>query len=251
MDANQLWPGGIRLLLSRPSGTFPMIKPRSLPAHSRVDQVTSAIRQSILNGELKPGSPFKTNELAAALGVSIIPVREGLQRLSVQGLVELRPAKTAVVTALNGEDLVEIYQLRSLIEGDAAERACLDLTVADISTMETTLKAMEGSLPTDEDFWERHALFHKTLLRPRLTPRLESTLEPLWQGAQRYVRLIYDEVGFSDHGAPEEIHRPILEAGKKGDPAGLREALEEHYEGNLKWMLGGLAQTPLSAAVES
>lgn len=220
-----------------------MIKPQELQPSSRVDQVTSAIRQAILNGELKPGSPFATTELAAALGVSIIPVREALQRLSLQGLVELRPAKAAMVTALSKDDLSEIYHLRALIEGDLAERGCGELTVADVAVLESAIERMRGQEPGDEEFWDTHALFHRTLVKPQMTGRLKGILEPLWQGAQRYVRLIYDEVGFQNHLAPEETHSQLLETARRAEPVALREALVEHYETNLSWMLSGLART--------
>jgi DNA-binding GntR family transcriptional regulator len=55
--------------------------------------------------------------------VSLSPVREALQRLSGQGLILLRPARTAVVAPLDAADLEEIYRLRGLIEVDALTRA--------------------------------------------------------------------------------------------------------------------------------
>jgi DNA-binding GntR family transcriptional regulator len=211
-----------------------------LPAISRVDQAMSAIRQAILTGDLPPGAPLNASVLAKDLGISIIPLREALQQLAAVGLIELRPSRAARVAELSADDLKDLYHLREILEGDAAERACPLLTPEDLSLLSTNLKAMKESLPTSEEFWRVHHEFHQTLLRPVMTVRLRAALKPIEQGLERYVRLVYDEIGFERHGGPYKVHRPLLQAARAGEPKALRAALVAHYETNSKWMLEGL-----------
>jgi len=215
---------------------------RLLEPVSRVDQVTSAIRRAILTGQLEPGMPFKVTELAATFGVSIIPVREALQRLAVVGLVELRPLRMAVVSPLSADDLRDIYALRCLLEGTAIKASCMELTDEDLASLSDCLVAMAGhDDPRSDGFWVTHQSFHRLLLRPAYTPRLMHALGPLWEGTERYVRLVYDEIGFDQHGLPADVHRPILDAVVARNPTGAEKALVAHFKANLKWMLGGLS----------
>lgn len=213
-----------------------------LESVSRVDQVMSVIRQAILTGDLKPGQPFKASELAAELGVSIIPIREALQRLATVGLIDLRQGRSARVSPLSADDLIDLYRLRGVLEGDAAQRSASHLTACDREAMAEHVERLAGLNPTSDEFWLVHQGFHQLLIAPAMTRRLTAALEPLLEGIERYVRLIYDEIGFEEHGPPDEAHRPILEAVRAGDPAGIRRELLAHYDRNLRWMLGGLSE---------
>ncbi len=209
---------------------------------SRVDQLTSAIRQAILTGQLEPGKPFKVNELAATFGVSIIPVREALQRLVAVGLIELRPARTTIVAPLSVADLKELYRLRILLEGDAIKRGAPQLSAQELIDLEEMLEQMADLRPSSEEFWAVHQRFHQQLLGPTLSPRLKQALDPLWAGTERYTRLVYDEIGFGpNHHSPEAAHRVILDAVRTGKPRAAKDALVAHYDTNLAWMLSGLS----------
>src|ERR1019366_2989600 len=135
-------------------------------------------RRAILEGRLRPGETLSISDLAADLGVSHSPVREALQRLSGQGLILLRPARTAVVAPLDLGELEEIYRLRALIEGDALGRAA---------------ERLPGAATDTDPFWDAHNAFHRGLMPPVLTPRLERLITELWQAAERYIRIVYLE----------------------------------------------------------
>jgi DNA-binding GntR family transcriptional regulator len=81
------------------------------------------LRQEILAGTHAAGSWLREEELAASLGVSRTPVREALQRLQAEGLVELVPNRGAQVSPWSDTDLDDIFELRALLEGYAARRA--------------------------------------------------------------------------------------------------------------------------------
>ncbi|GAA3935389.1 GntR family transcriptional regulator [Actinomadura viridis] len=87
------------------------------------DTAYEAVRQMILSGRAEAGSRLGEAELAETLGLSRTPVREALQRLGADGLVEVLPHRGARVVSWTREDLDEIFELRSLLEPHAAARA--------------------------------------------------------------------------------------------------------------------------------
>ncbi len=74
------------------------------------------IREKILSGELPPGAELNQNELASALGMSRIPIRDALRSLGGEGLIVLREHSTATVAPLSRDDLQELYDIRVAIE---------------------------------------------------------------------------------------------------------------------------------------
>lgn len=207
-----------------------------LATASRVDQATGAIREAILTGRLEPGEPFSISGLAAMLGTSVIPVREALQRLAVHGLIQFRPARTAVVAPMSAADLREIYRLRTLLEVDAASRAFGRLTARQLALLDEQIEVMTDHPRTSEQFWAAHTTFHRTLLEPATTPWLERMLEQLWHAAERYVRLTYEQLDSPDV-EPRVVHARLRTAAVEGPATRVCEELAEHYRANLAWML--------------
>ena len=89
------------------------------------------IRRAVLSGVLPPGRKFSIAELSVQFGVSHIPVREALRRLEAQGLIVLRPGRSAMVSPLDRDELRAIFRLRQLLEPDLAARSCAFLTDED------------------------------------------------------------------------------------------------------------------------
>lgn len=89
-------------------------------------QVYQQIRKGILSGNWKPGQALTELALSKQLSVSRTPVREALHQLELEGLIELRPNRGAVVVGICPSDIEDIYEIRSLLEGRAAEKAALN-----------------------------------------------------------------------------------------------------------------------------
>ena len=77
------------------------------------DHAVVQIREAIMAGRLQPGERLIELQLAAELGLSRGPVREALQQLSQEGLVELRPNRGALVATITPEDVLEVYAIRA------------------------------------------------------------------------------------------------------------------------------------------
>lgn len=202
------------------------------PTESLADRVCREVRRSIINGDLAPGEPVSISDLASDLEVSYSPVREALQRLAGEGLIVLRPARSVIVAPLDQGDLIEIYRLRKLIEVDAVGRAARLYKADDLAAIEEALEALREGTIEDERFWANHDAFHRALVSPILTPRLERAIGELWSSAERYIRIVYGNSDALEHASTYERHLPLLEAARTKRAKPMRDALLGHLEQN-------------------
>ena len=143
---------------------------QQLPEISNIplrQKILEILREAILSGELKPGQPLVEMSLAAQLGVSRAPLREALQSLSKDGLVETVPYRGTTVRHLNRKDIEEIYSLRVLHERFAIKRVIEKGKKADIKELEQISLAMHKSARA-KDFKTLNSEdehFHRTLIR--------------------------------------------------------------------------------------
>jgi DNA-binding GntR family transcriptional regulator len=106
------------------------------------EQVYSIIKKDILNGVIKPGSWLQEKELASKLNVSRSPVREALKELSGEGLLENIPNKGVFVRELTEEDIMDVFELRIIIEKYAIEKAVERMTEDDENELKEILSRL-------------------------------------------------------------------------------------------------------------
>jgi len=99
------------------------------------DWVYEELKSAIVDLRLAPGDPLREATLAEQLGVSKTPIREALTRLEQEGLVETTSFKGAVVSGYSRQDLIEIYELRELLENAAARAAAESMPDADLDRL--------------------------------------------------------------------------------------------------------------------
>lgn len=210
---------------------------------SAVDRVTAEVRRAVLHGTLAPGSTFSIAELSVQLEVSHIPVREALRRLEAQGLVVLRPGRSAMVSPLHRDELRSIYRLRQLIEPDLAARACPLLTPADLARAESLLAAYGAGSDNADELWSIHHDLHLVLMRPAASEWDLRLLNQLWHACDRYTRIVFDPYAASSHDlvSREAAHRSLLAAARSGSPAEARLAVASHLAENETATLEALA----------
>ena len=92
----------------------------SSPSASLADQAYLAIRDEILRGQVRPGTPLSRRRLASELGMSVIPVSDALRRLENDGLVESRPRAGTRVRVPSEKDVREVFELREALETQSA-----------------------------------------------------------------------------------------------------------------------------------
>ncbi len=139
------------------------------------DAVHAAIRQAILTSVLRPGQRLNVSELADQLNVSLTPVRNAVQLLAAEGLIEVRPRSGTFVANVNAADVLETFQIRRALECLGVELACSQITAAETDRLRDLLTAMRRPIRNDEDR-EQHqrdnAEFHLSILRAARNGRL-------------------------------------------------------------------------------
>ena len=111
------------------------VKPRPEADTSRVDDVYEGILLDIVRGELQGGTELKSTQIARRLGLSRTPVVQALQRLAADGIVTLELNKRAVVRPGAENWLVELHELRELLEPTAAYRAAIQVTEDELARL--------------------------------------------------------------------------------------------------------------------
>ncbi len=205
---------------------------------TRQEIVYGTIKERILKGQYSPGQRLITNDLATELGVSRMPIREALQRLeAATGLVTLIPHKGAIVNVTSEEDLVEVFQIRVVLEGLAARLACPNMDASQIDQLaEINRKVIELEHKDDEvHFLELNLEFHAQIWKAANAPRLVGMLRLLYDASRsyRYISLKLP-------GRFEEIvreHEEIIAALRKGDASEVEKIVNKHYQQTLEWLI--------------
>ena len=192
--------------------------------------VTSRLRDLIVTGQLEAGTQLPLRELAARLGVSVMPVREALRSLESEGLVVVEPHRGASVARLSVEDVEELYALRGALEGLAARLAAPRLTVADQNALSKLFARMERDEAQGDlnGFVRDDRAFHIRLYEAAGRPRLVEHIQDLQSSSARALPLVFR--AWQPLRVALDDHRPILAAINAGDSALVESRTREHLE---------------------
>jgi DNA-binding GntR family transcriptional regulator len=144
------------------------------------------LKQAILSGELAPGQTLVETSVAAWCGVSRTPVREALQRLEQDGLVE-RNAHGLAVRARSPEEILDLYDTRLILEASAGRFAAERRTDHDVRMLRWQLKHCETVTSADVSAMvDANQQFHRTVWRASHNESLTDLLERLNLHLARY-----------------------------------------------------------------
>lgn len=198
--------------------------------------IYDTIKQRIVTAEYPPGQRLVANDLAVELNVSRMPVREALTRLASTGLVELIPYKGAIVNELTAEDYVEIFYIRSVLEGLATRLACQNLREDDLRMMREANAEIRGMIGEDDVQFQRvNRIFHSTIWQRTNSKRLSGLLSNLYSEAAQYRHMMVIMPGRLSEICEE--HESVLNALEERDPIRAEQNIREHYEKTLQWLV--------------
>lgn len=126
--------------------------------------VYELICEDIRNGNLRPGGRLRESELAARFNVSRTPVREAIRRLEVEGLVDHQPRTGAVVRKLDYPELMELYEMRTVLEGTAARLAARAASPVELEELQQLNDEMRDAVIGSDLLIRLNRQFHRRLL---------------------------------------------------------------------------------------
>jgi len=190
------------------------------------DQVYSTLEDLIVRRVLKPGERLLETELAAQLGVSRNPVREALTMLARTGWVDIHPRTGAFVHEPTPDEIRDFFDMRTLLESYAAERAATRVTADQLEILEEIwregVKAVEaGDLET---IVSANASFHDRIAEWSGNAMLHSTLSMM----KRRVRWYFSSVADARGMASWDEHRRIIDALRARDAAHAATLMRAH-----------------------
>ncbi|MDH0733763.1 GntR family transcriptional regulator [Pseudomonas sichuanensis] len=165
-----------------------------VPAHLARSVIEERLRSAILDGRLPPGTALRQQELASLFGVSRMPVREALRQLEAQSLLQVVMHKGAVVAPLIGEDAVDTYALRVLLETEALRQSIPLLDADDIAQARGYIQQLENETRHAE-IGRLNRLFHMTLYSKAGNQKLLRLIEIELNEEERFLRFHLSSMG--------------------------------------------------------
>jgi DNA-binding GntR family transcriptional regulator len=193
------------------------------------DQVKGRLLQAILDGRYAPGARIVETRVAREFWTSQAPVREALRDLEALGLVEVTAFRGARVRHPSVEELLEAFEVRSILETHGALLALEGLGASDLATLEGYVEQMRRAAEEGDPFAEAtaDAAFHAYVMQ--LSGN--ATLVRVWRTLEPFVRTYITIASAGvDRREIADRHAPLVKALREGDPSAVQAALEYHFE---------------------
>lgn len=220
-DASRLYTReGVKAVAKKIKKRTGRVRPGNL-----AEDVATRLREGIRTGQYLAGEPLREADLARALGVSRVPVREALHRLVGEGLVELRPNLGARVAAISELELTELAELLRVLETHLLRRAIPALRPEDLQACERMLDELDGLDDLAE--WSRvNWRFHTRLYRAAERPMAVGLASGLRMRGEVAMQLLIASPGRRE-GLNRE-HRELLACLRAGRAEEALALLDRH-----------------------
>ncbi len=213
-------------------------KERSLELRSLQGQIHDELLGRILRRELEPGERISPPEIAAALGVSVTPVRDAVNQMAAEGLVTVKPRRGTVVSPISIRDIEELYEIRLMIEPEAADAAAARATPAEIAHVQDLAARLEaapsagaGRVDDLETYLQEIATdaeLHAAVVRAAHNARLDA----LYDGLRTHVLIARAVFPRLYRGQPHRRgeHQRVVDAIAAHDGGAARDAMAAHLK---------------------
>ncbi|MGB2711268.1 MAG: GntR family transcriptional regulator [Conexibacter sp.] len=187
------------------------------------------LRGWVEDGILEPGEVVKDSDIAERLGVSRTPVREALQILEQQGIIESVPGRYTRVSTASLDDARLVYPPLSALQALAAEVATPEITAADLAAMDEHNEELMAAVKAGDALAARDAdtAFHRVIVERADNPYLASAIDHLLVHVRRLEVLFFRHVGPARES--HDQHAAIIDALRRGDPTAAAELTRENF----------------------
>lgn len=213
----------------------------AVPPEGLVEFVASTVRDRILSGDYTLGSRLDQRRLAETLGVSVVPVREGLRVLQAEGLMVSLPNRGLYVATLSTQELSEIFSLRELLDPLAVQRGAERMDAESILALESIVEQLYAAI-TASAFDEVSRLsrqFHFLIYAHGDQPVLYGIVEGLRNRSAVYARFCVRVPGYLGDALVD--HEAVMDACRSGDGARAAHHMKSHVQRAATTLLAALA----------
>jgi DNA-binding GntR family transcriptional regulator len=196
--------------------------------HSNADRAYAILVRAIATCELRPGAAFNERDQSAALGMSRTPLRQALQRLAVEGLIETLPQRGAFVTLIDPKEVFDNTIVREVLETELLRRMIDEDQDIDFGKLEELLTTMARAIKKKNAnaYLECDEEFHLTLARMSGNrPALEA-IRRSWTYVNR-ARYLQE---LSTHALTDSLneHRAMVDGLRNRDSQATSAAVAAH-----------------------
>ncbi len=188
------------------------------------------IQDQIVSGVLVGGSRLRPEEISKALGISRMPVREAIRRLSAEGYVTLRANRGPLVTSRTPQQVIELFEIRSALEGLALGLATNRVTKTNIQELNVELARLRKLEANNVAWVDHHDAFHDMLCHLSDRHYLCMEIQRLRLAIKPYLR--HYAKGHTNPEIKGHEHEFILEALQSGDPKRAERVMRAHVMAN-------------------
>lgn len=194
------------------------------------DQIYPVMRTLILSGEIGPGETIDEKSIAAQLKVSRTPVREAVQRLSDEQLVDVVAQSGTRASAIDRHEIEQAFLIRRALEMENAAQAAPRMTQEAADSLSDLLVQHARAVERRNyvEAIQRDDQFHRAIAEISDLPRLWRTIEVSKAQLDRCRHLMLPRAGQAE--ATLEQHREIIRALNSKDPERARTAMKNHLE---------------------
>lgn len=224
-----------------------MTSPKEKPEQGLPIFIATELKHLIYTGTLQPGERLNEAALALRMGTSRGPIREAIRMLTGLGLVKAVVNRGVFVRQISVREMLEIYELRALVFGFAAERATEHVNEEHKQQFEQLLAQMDAACEAQDGdrYYDLNLQFHALILRLSNNQRAHETYDDYVKELHLFRRSYFNSPGNMRRSNIE--HRTIYEAIIKGAQAKARAAAERHVLAGRQRLLASIDDSsPLS-----
>ncbi len=206
--------------------------PRAVQRHSVRGQILDALRTALVSGELRPGEVYSAPVLGERFGVSATPVREAMQRLAVEGAVEVVPNRGFRVVVRTPRELAELAEVRALIEVPVMLRLARTVPPGDWAALRPLAEATGAAAARGDraHYAEADRAFHRAVLALAGNQQLLAVADDLHRRSQ-WPLLSAPVPRHADLVADAAEHTALLDALAAQDLPVVEALVREHFTG--------------------
>lgn len=203
---------------------------------SLVKQVFERLENDILTGKYQRGELLTESKLCLELGVSRTPVREAMQKLAEEHIIE-KGSKGSVVVGISAEDVKDIFEIRLYTEGIAAARTAKNITEEQLAKLKETLDLQEFyfNRKDSENSRKMDSKFHELIYKYCASAVYYDVLYPLHRKTQKYRKATFENTDLGTLSIDE--HKKIYEAIAAHDEKKASKLTIKHVENAMKRIL--------------